>query len=232
MCIASTLSIAPIVYRRVRLFCSGYRAYANFASAISSLPYNTQTWRLPSLVLIGSEKYPYKGIKEDTEVPKSVAEYIAREWLPHKDMWIINHFANRGFSNGINAWTATDHTAYTVSTAGEAGFLQIFPIYVDQILYPTITKAGSTSALANPYSYSHSVSHPSRQHVNTQGYTYSPTYNPSSQSISTPSFSNRPSASAGRRFPLRGAPPRHWHTPGNSKCAYPGCTFTGFANFL
>ena len=46
---------------------------------------------------MGSEKYPYKGI--------------------------IDHFANRGFSNGTNAWTDTDHTAYTVSTAGEAGKL-------------------------------------------------------------------------------------------------------------
>jgi len=65
---------------------------------------------------MGSEKYPFKGI--------------------------IDHFANRGFSNGTNAWTDTDHTAYTVSTAGETGFLQILPIYVDHILYPTITKAG------------------------------------------------------------------------------------------
>ncbi|KAI0051676.1 hypothetical protein FA95DRAFT_1586997 [Auriscalpium vulgare] len=71
---------------------------------------------LEHLVFMGSEKYPYKGI--------------------------IDHFANRGFSNGTNAWTDTDHTAYTVSTAGEAGFLQILPIYVDHILYPTITKAG------------------------------------------------------------------------------------------
>ncbi|KAF9044800.1 hypothetical protein BDZ89DRAFT_1191615 [Hymenopellis radicata] len=56
---------------------------------------------------------------------------------------IIDHLANRGFSNGTNAWTDTDHTAYTVSTAGEQGFLQLLPIYVDHILYPTITKAGS-----------------------------------------------------------------------------------------
>lgn len=33
---------------------------------------------------MGSEKYPYKGI--------------------------IDHLANRGFSNGTNAWTDTDHT--------------------------------------------------------------------------------------------------------------------------
>lgn len=71
---------------------------------------------LEHLVFMGSEKYPYKGI--------------------------IDHFANRGFSHGTNAWTDTDHTAYTVSTAGEAGFLQILPIYLDHILYPTITKAG------------------------------------------------------------------------------------------
>ncbi|KAF9069136.1 Metalloenzyme, LuxS/M16 peptidase-like protein [Rhodocollybia butyracea] len=71
---------------------------------------------LEHLVFMGSEKFPYKGI--------------------------IDHLANRGFSNGTNAWTDTDHTAYTVSTAGEQGFLQLLPIYVDHILYPTITKAG------------------------------------------------------------------------------------------
>ncbi|KAG6845767.1 hypothetical protein H0H87_003821 [Tephrocybe sp. NHM501043] len=53
-----------------------------------------------------------------------------------------NNLANRGFSNGTNAWTDTDHTAYTISTAGEQGFLQLLPIYMDHILYPTITKAG------------------------------------------------------------------------------------------
>lgn len=82
---------------------------------------------------MGSEKYPYKGI--------------------------IDHLANRGFSNGTNAWTDNDHTgkhscilvpsfshppflaAYTASTAGEQGFLQLLPIYLDHILYPTMTKA-------------------------------------------------------------------------------------------
>ncbi|KAK0478409.1 Metalloenzyme, LuxS/M16 peptidase-like protein [Armillaria novae-zelandiae] len=71
---------------------------------------------LEHLVFMGSDQYPYKGI--------------------------IDHFANRGFSNGTNAWTDTDHTAYTVSTAGEQGFLQLLPIYVDHILYPKMTQAG------------------------------------------------------------------------------------------
>ena len=64
---------------------------------------------------MGSEKYPYKGV--------------------------LDLFANRGFSEGTNAWTDTDHTAYTMSTAGEQGFLQLLPIYVDHILFPTITNA-------------------------------------------------------------------------------------------
>ena len=82
----------------------------NFNSAISMDPI-----LFSSLVFMGSEKHPYKGI--------------------------LDLFANRGFSRGTDAWTATDHTAYTVSAAGEQGFLQLLPIYVDHILYPTITNA-------------------------------------------------------------------------------------------
>ena len=65
---------------------------------------------------MGSEKYPYKGI--------------------------LDKLSNLAFSNGTNAWTDTDHTAYTLSTAGGQGFLQLLPIYVDHILYPTLTDAG------------------------------------------------------------------------------------------
>jgi hypothetical protein len=90
------------------------------------------------------------------------------------------------------------------------------------------------SSLANPYTLSNA--HPPRQHVNHQGYTFSSTYNPSSHpsipySARSPSFSNLSSPSASRN-PLshRGAPPTHWYTPGNTKCTYSGCTFTGSAN--
>ncbi|KAF8592090.1 hypothetical protein K439DRAFT_1401667 [Ramaria rubella] len=68
---------------------------------------------LEHLVFMGSEKYPFKGV--------------------------LDNLANRAFSEGTNAWTDTDHTCYTISTAGEEGFLQLLPIYVDHILYPTIT---------------------------------------------------------------------------------------------
>ncbi|KAH7318836.1 Metalloenzyme, LuxS/M16 peptidase-like protein [Rhizoctonia solani] len=71
---------------------------------------------LEHLIFLGSEQYPYKGI--------------------------LDNLANRAFSNGTNAWTDTDHTAYTVSTAGSQGFLQLLPVYVDHILYATISDAG------------------------------------------------------------------------------------------
>ncbi|EJD55672.1 hypothetical protein AURDEDRAFT_109912 [Auricularia subglabra TFB-10046 SS5] len=70
---------------------------------------------LEHLVFMGSEKYPYKGV--------------------------LDNLATRAFADGTNAWTANDHTAYTISTAGGEGFLQLLPVYVDHILYPTLTES-------------------------------------------------------------------------------------------
>ncbi|GAA5857078.1 hypothetical protein JCM9279_001947 [Rhodotorula babjevae] len=74
---------------------------------------------LEHLVFLGSEQYPYKGV--------------------------LDTVANRSFAEGTNAWTATTDTTYTIATAGEEGFLSILPVYVDHILYPTITSAGFTT---------------------------------------------------------------------------------------
>ena len=71
---------------------------------------------LEHLIFLGSEDFPYKGV--------------------------LDKLANRCLAQGTNAWTATDHTAYTVTTAGSEGFLNILPIFVDHILRPTITDEG------------------------------------------------------------------------------------------
>lgn len=47
--------------------------------------------------------------------------------------------ANKSFSFGTNAYTDTDHTNYTISTAGSEGFLNLMPIYLDHLLFPTLT---------------------------------------------------------------------------------------------
>ncbi|XP_046677319.1 uncharacterized protein C05D11.1-like [Homalodisca vitripennis] len=74
---------------------------------------------LEHLVFLGSEQYPYKGV--------------------------LDLLANRCLASGTNAWTDTDHTCYTMTTAGSEGFLSLIPIYLDHILYPTLTDSGFTT---------------------------------------------------------------------------------------
>ncbi|XP_055534540.1 uncharacterized protein C05D11.1-like [Wyeomyia smithii] len=74
---------------------------------------------LEHLIFLGSEDYPYKGI--------------------------LDLVANRCLASGTNAWTDTDHTCYTMTTAGSGGFLSLLPVYLDHILYPTLTDAGFTT---------------------------------------------------------------------------------------
>ncbi|CEF67320.1 Presequence protease, mitochondrial [Strongyloides ratti] len=68
---------------------------------------------LEHLVFMGSKEYPYKGI--------------------------LDIIANRCLASGTNAWTAQDHTCYTLSTAGSNGFFKILPVYIDHVLRPTLT---------------------------------------------------------------------------------------------
>ena len=70
---------------------------------------------LEHLCFMGSKNYQYKGV--------------------------LDKLATRAYSN-TNAWTATDHTAYTLDTAGWEGFAQILPIYLEHVILPTLTDAG------------------------------------------------------------------------------------------
>lgn len=74
---------------------------------------------LEHLVFMGSEKYSYKGV--------------------------LDLLANRCLASGTNAWTDTDHTCYTMTTAGHEGFLNLLPIYLDHLLYPTLSDAAFTT---------------------------------------------------------------------------------------
>ncbi|SPO40740.1 related to Zn2+-dependent endopeptidase, insulinase superfamily [Pseudozyma flocculosa] len=74
---------------------------------------------LEHLIFLGSEQYPYKGV--------------------------LDTLANRAFASGTNAWTANDHTAYTLTTAGSDGFLRMLPVYLDHAFFPTLTDAGFTT---------------------------------------------------------------------------------------
>lgn len=70
---------------------------------------------LEHLCFMGSKSYRYKGF--------------------------LDKLATRAYS-GTNAWTATDHTAYTLETAGWRGFSQILPVYLEHLISPTLTDSG------------------------------------------------------------------------------------------
>lgn len=67
---------------------------------------------LEHLVFMGSKKYPYKGLLD-----------------------ILGNLA----CSSTNAWTATDQTVYTLTTAGWEGFKMLLPIYLDHLFNPTLT---------------------------------------------------------------------------------------------
>ena len=64
--------------------------------------------------------------------------FIFSEDYPYKE--VLDLLANRCLADRTNAWTDTDHTCYTVYTAGSGGFLNILPIYMDHILHPLLRK--------------------------------------------------------------------------------------------
>ena len=70
---------------------------------------------LEHLCFMGSRSYQYKGF--------------------------LDKLASRAYSD-TNAWTATDHTAYTLESAGWDGFALILPVYLEHLIIPTLTDEG------------------------------------------------------------------------------------------
>ncbi|CCF57136.1 hypothetical protein KAFR_0C01430 [Kazachstania africana CBS 2517] len=69
---------------------------------------------LEHLIFMGSQKHHYKGLLDT---------------------------AGNLCMSSTNAWTATDQTVYTLTTAGWKGFQKLLPAYLDHILNPTLTDA-------------------------------------------------------------------------------------------
>ena len=93
----------------------GPKVNGYFALATEVLDDSGSPHTLEHLCFMGSRNYQYKGV--------------------------LDKLSNRAYST-TNAWTATDHTAYTLDTAGWAGFAQILPVYLEHIIVPTLTDAG------------------------------------------------------------------------------------------
>lgn len=111
----------------VRYYSEKYGTTVVFAKAKSEIVYATMAFgtkvfnnhgaphALEHLVFMGSEEYPYKGA--------------------------LDHMAHQSFSRGTNAWTATDHTAYTWDCAGNDGCMRLLPVFLNHVLSPKLTKS-------------------------------------------------------------------------------------------
>ena len=80
-------------------------------------------------------------IYDDTGAPHTLEHLCFMGSKSYKYKGFLDKLATRAYSS-LNAWTATDHTAYTVETAGWAGLAQIIPVYLDHLILPTLTDAG------------------------------------------------------------------------------------------
>ena len=64
--------------------------------------------------------------------------------LGHKRL--DRHVKNRLIYHEMSSYKPfRDHTCYTMTTAGSQGFLNLLPIYLDHILYPTLTSEGKSN---------------------------------------------------------------------------------------
>ncbi|SPN98974.1 related to metalloprotease 1 [Cephalotrichum gorgonifer] len=96
----------------------GPKVIGNFGLATEILDDSGAPHTLEHLIFMGSKNYHYKGL--------------------------LDKLASRAYSS-TNAWTATDHTAYTLDTAGWDGFAQILPVYLEHVLLPIITDEACTT---------------------------------------------------------------------------------------
>jgi Zn-dependent M16 (insulinase) family peptidase len=85
------------------------------------------------------------GVFDDSGCPHTLEHLIfhGSEQYPFSDA--LQRIASRYFSATPNAWTATDSTVYTISSAGEDSFLHLLPVYVDHILYPRLEESTFTT---------------------------------------------------------------------------------------
>ena len=80
-------------------------------------------------------------IQDDSGAPHTLEHLCFMGSKSFQYKGFLDKLATRAYS-GTNAWTATDHTAYTLETAGWAGFAQILPIYLEHVIVPTLTNSG------------------------------------------------------------------------------------------
>ncbi|CAJ0908807.1 9134_t:CDS:10 [Entrophospora sp. SA101] len=116
-------------------------------SSTSRLSKLAEKWKS----LSEEETEPYKNLAE-----KDKERYIVRKIETDFDIPVTKYKSSVTGLTAINvkaevplvygyfsvATEGVDNTSYTITTAGSEGFLNMLPIYVDHVLYPTLTDSG------------------------------------------------------------------------------------------
>ena len=79
-------------------------------------------------------------IHDDSGAPHTLEHLCFMGSKNYQYKAVLDKIATRVFSY-TNAYTATDHTAYELGSAGWEGFAQILPVYLEHIIAPTLTDA-------------------------------------------------------------------------------------------
>ena len=77
-------------------------------------------------------------IHDDSGAPHTLEHLCFMGSRSYRYNGLLEKISSRAYSE-INAWTATDHTAYELHSAGWTAFSQILPVYLEHILLPTLT---------------------------------------------------------------------------------------------
>ncbi|RKP09576.1 hypothetical protein THASP1DRAFT_2677, partial [Thamnocephalis sphaerospora] len=78
------------------------------------------------------------GCKNNRGLPHTLEHLIFCGSAQHPRRGYLDTLACRSLSSGTNAYTAEDHTAYTLTTAGAEGMRSVLAVYLQHILAPTL----------------------------------------------------------------------------------------------
>ncbi|RKO84544.1 hypothetical protein BDK51DRAFT_2894, partial [Blyttiomyces helicus] len=75
---------------------------------------------------------------DDKGLPHTLEHLVfcGSKLIPHRGY--LDYLATRSLSTGTNAYTTEDHTAYTITTAGSEGMLNLIPVFLEHVLHPTL----------------------------------------------------------------------------------------------
>lgn len=121
------------------LGANGIRAYRHIASAVRVVIFAAPGPLVSATIIVGTEPVSHAGH------PHTLEHIVFLGSKKYPDRGYLDNLACRCLSDGTNAWTDDEYTAYTATTAGLDGFLHLLPCYLDHIMRPNINRAAFDS---------------------------------------------------------------------------------------